>query len=249
MRGDFLGQASLDWEDLKQGRELNLILRAREKAEERSIGGILNLLVGAVKAQAIGEQQEFAVDATTTTIPSENLSGGVAVISEVGANPELWWPLSDEALAGRRGTGRVVCVKYVFTMFTLVAGYHDNEVALQQRKSCSGTRSPSSTHDFSLRYSFFFRALSTRCNVPATCIGDDPVSRGLGEGRHDWHFRPVCGGAPERERDRSHTNDVQHSKPRMERAERDFPGRHGWWGGPVQRCGTAVGRRPRYGTS
>lgn len=46
MRGDFLGQVTLSWDDLEVGRELDLALMQRKGARGKSVQGTIKLLVG-----------------------------------------------------------------------------------------------------------------------------------------------------------------------------------------------------------
>lgn len=70
MRGGFLGEASLAWEDLEVGRELNLALRQRKGVQGGSVEGTIKLLVGEPAISVVEEEQEQAVGTSVAAVTS-----------------------------------------------------------------------------------------------------------------------------------------------------------------------------------
>lgn len=67
MRGDFLGQASVAWNDLEIGRELNLALVRREGVQTGSVTGTIKLLVGEPVVEVAREDQQVVSETSTLT--------------------------------------------------------------------------------------------------------------------------------------------------------------------------------------
>lgn len=59
MRGDFLGQAYVEWQDLEVGRELSFNLVQREGVRGGSVRGTIKLLVGEPVFDVIEKEEEI----------------------------------------------------------------------------------------------------------------------------------------------------------------------------------------------
>lgn len=104
MRGDFLGQAYVEWEDLEVGRELNFDLVQREGVKGGSVTGTIKLLVGEPMMDVVEEEQEIVSKVSTAP---EMATGGMhyekAVYGVAGERKEVG--------ATRRFVSSVKCPK------------------------------------------------------------------------------------------------------------------------------------------
>lgn len=83
MRGDFLGEAPLAWEDLEIGRQLDLTLRQRKNVKRGSVAGTIKLLVGEPVIDVVVDEQEQAVDTSVAAITSAQTMVDTFVEKEV----------------------------------------------------------------------------------------------------------------------------------------------------------------------
>lgn len=84
MRGDFLGEASLAWQDLEIGREVELTLVQRTGVKGGSVKGAIKLLVGEAVTEVVSEEQASDLDAVVDTAADEQSAGSVMMEKEVG---------------------------------------------------------------------------------------------------------------------------------------------------------------------
>lgn len=94
MQGDFLGEASVAWEDLEIGREMDLTLVRRKDVEGGSVKGTIKVLVGEPVVELVEVEQGLAVDAAPAAVDSQQSAsrvtvekqqtGGVTIEKEVG---------------------------------------------------------------------------------------------------------------------------------------------------------------------
>lgn len=75
MRGDFLGQASVAWNDLEIGRELNLALVRREGIQSGSVTGTIKLLVGEPLVEVVREEQKIVSEASASITGAAGATG------------------------------------------------------------------------------------------------------------------------------------------------------------------------------
>lgn len=83
MRGNFLGEASVDWQDLEIGQELILTLVQREGVKSGLVKGTIKLLVEDPMAKAAGQQSSSPEDSTAMIAKTEQVTSGVTDREEV----------------------------------------------------------------------------------------------------------------------------------------------------------------------
>lgn len=84
MRGDFLGEASVNWQDLEVGQELTLRLVQRKGVKSGSVQGTIKLLVGEPMVEAVEQQSSPSEDSTAIVAKTEQVTTGVTNREEVG---------------------------------------------------------------------------------------------------------------------------------------------------------------------
>lgn len=83
MRGDFLGEANLAWEDLEIGRESDLTLLQRKGVQGGTVKGTIKLLVGEPMVEVVDEEEGIVVGNGVAAVTDQQAAGSVTV-KEVG---------------------------------------------------------------------------------------------------------------------------------------------------------------------
>lgn len=99
-RGDFLGQATIAWDDLEAGRELDLTLMEREGFRSGSVKGTIKLRVG----EPMIEKVENALG-----VGEASVVGGVAAAAAASSSVAVGEKEDEKVYRGMSGEQKEVC--------------------------------------------------------------------------------------------------------------------------------------------